>query len=517
MYRYVLNIFIISGSNYIRSALESVGCNNGFEHNFVTLDGIPSDMDTEQDSIIICDDREELMPEINKRKGKTATTVLCSESPASYADFDELWKKPFNEEELRFYFKRLIDRIKLEKDCALNLNYLDSLIDNSPDLVWYKDLKGAHLKVNDSFCRAVNKTKQQIEGRGHYYIWDIQPDEYSKGEYVCLESEEMVINARKTMTFDEMVKTKAGMRQFVTVKTPIFDEFKNIMGTVGLARDVTDINNISRELTLFIDNIPFGIIISDEQDIIRNINLKMEELAGYELKSYIGTETDKGFSDIKEYIEDTPDKKSFVMELPFEGNTKMVEVVKIHITDVFKNHIGYMRIFRDITTERELEEQVIKSANTDFLTGLYNRRYFYEYISKNCMGKPLSIMSIDLDNFKSINDTYGHQTGDEVLMLTAQKLDEGFDSELVVRNGGDEFIVVFKGDDYNRIEEKTKRVLDELNSTYAGDERLKNVSASAGIAATERLEGNVDELLKRSDMALYSVKRGNKGGYCIMR
>lgn len=514
MYKYVLNIFIISDSNYIQSVLEGVGCNEGFEHSFTTFDGIPSAVG--EGSIIICDGKEELMPEINKRKGKTAVTVLCAESPTSYTDFDELWKKPYNKEEIQFYFKRLIDRIKLEKDYALSCNYLDSLIDNSPDLVWFKDLRGAHLKVNDSFCRAVNKTKQQIEGRGHYYIWDIQPDEYSKGEYVCLESEEMVINAQKTMTFDEMVKTKAGMRQFVTVKTPIFDEFNHIMGTVGLARDVTDINNISRELSLFIDNMPFGIIISDEQDIIRNINRKMEELTGYELKSFIGTETDKSYSNIKELIENTPDKKVFILELSLKNGTKIVEVAKIHITDVFKNHIGFMRIFRDITTERTLEEQVIQSANTDFLTGLYNRRYFYDYISKNCMGKPLSIMSVDLDNFKSINDTYGHQMGDEVLIITAKKLKDGFDSELVVRNGGDEFIVVFASADSVCVEEKTKKVLTALNNAFADDKRFANVSASAGIAITPSLDESIDELLKKSDMALYSVKRGNKGGYCIM-
>lgn len=516
MYKYTLNIYIISHSDFIEKAISDVKPSRGFTHSIESCTQLPQAL--EDESIVIIDDDMDMLKQVSKVKGRSCIVVYCADRFIPSDCYDVLWKKPLEEQEVRLYFAYIIDRIKLEKDNLLQKNYVNTLIDNNPDLIWFKDLKGAHLKVNDSFCHAVSKTKQQIEGRGHYYIWDIDPDEYSKGEYVCLESEEMVISAKKTMIFDEQVKTKNGMRQFLTVKSPVFDEYNNIMGTVGQARDVTDINNISRELDLFINNMPFGVIVSDADDVITNINICMERLIGYDLRPEIGEKSKLNMAEIIEVIEDIPGKKVFNIEFSVIENKKIIEVTKLHLTDVFKNHIGYLRIFRDITNEKKLEEQVIHNANTDFLTGLYNRRYFYNYINSNCMGKAVGIMSLDLDNFKSVNDTYGHQVGDDVLIMTARYMNECFNTELTVRNGGDEFIVVFESADRDTIESKVKMMLNSLNTAFADNEKYANVriSASAGIAVTDCLDCSVDELLKKSDMALYSVKRGNKGGYCIV-
>ena len=97
-------------------------------------------------------------------------------------------------------FTRILERFKEREDAVLNHKYLETLIDSLPDLIWFKDARGSHLKINKSFCQAVNKSKDQIEGRGHYYIWDIEPDEYAQGEYICLESEEIVLNKKETLS-----------------------------------------------------------------------------------------------------------------------------------------------------------------------------------------------------------------------------------------------------------------------------------------------------------------------------
>jgi diguanylate cyclase (GGDEF)-like protein len=218
---------------------------------------------------------------------------------------------------------------------------------------------------------------------------------------------------------------------------------------------------------------------------------------------------------IVEVVEDTSDKKVYVMEVELCGEDKILEMTKMHLTDVFKNPIGIIRIFRDITSERKLEMQVIKSANTDFLTGLYNRRYFYDYIKNYCIGAPLGLFSLDLDNFKSINDTYGHQMGDEVLVLIADTLKKNFSDQLVVRNGGDEFIVVVVNADRDEIETMARRAVSELNSACAEREEFSKVTASIGVAVSTRFDGRIDAMLKKSDMALYHVKKTNKGNYCI--
>jgi diguanylate cyclase (GGDEF)-like protein/PAS domain S-box-containing protein len=514
MYQYTLNIYILSDNIYIQNAIEGVKPEERFEHRISTVtayEGAVRDGD-----IFIVDGREELLPEIYSTKRSTAIVVYYGKEPKECSNFDAYWGENISRDMLVFYFTSVLKRIKNVKELKLSRNYLDTLINNTPDLVWFKDKEGAHVKVNDSFCRAVNKTKKQVEGRGHYYIWDLTPEDYSKGEYVCLESEDMVMEKGESMIFDEKVKTKDGMRLFVTTKSPIFDEFHRIMGTVGQAKDVTQLNNISMEMSLFLENMPFGVIVSDNADIITNTNSPMEKLTGRSKDSMLGTTARMDNARVLEMVEDTPDKKVCIMEVELCGESKTLEMTKMHLTDVFKNAMGLIRIFRDITVERRLEMQVIKSANTDFLTGLYNRRYFYDYIKNYCIGAPMGLFSLDLDNFKSVNDTYGHQKGDEVLVLVADVLREVFGKHLVVRNGGDEFIVVVTDAERDEIEALAQSAIARLNAACAEKEEFANVTASIGVAVSPRFDGKVDAMLQKSDMALYSVKKNDKGNYCIV-
>ena len=138
-----------------------------------------------------------------------------------------------------FYVRRLYERLKEEKDAWLVHNYWQTTINMVPDLIWYKDKRGAHLEVNDAFCHVVGKTKDDIRGRGHYYIWDLTEEQYKKGEFVCNESEIEVLTKCKPMRFDEHVLEGKDMRQLSTYKSPLFDLDGQVMGTVGVAHDVT--------------------------------------------------------------------------------------------------------------------------------------------------------------------------------------------------------------------------------------------------------------------------------------
>jgi diguanylate cyclase (GGDEF)-like protein/PAS domain S-box-containing protein len=494
---------------YIQTALQDISPRERFLHRFATVDKYISG-ETKAD-IFIIDGNEDIITELAEDKRDGMWVIYYGKEPVSFDNIDEYWPDTFSERTLSFVFSALLDKVKLKKDFRLHKNYLDTVIDNTPDLVWFKDIKGSHLKVNTSFCKAVNKTKMQVEGRGHYYIWDITPDDYSKGEYVCLESEDMVIEAQKPMVFDENVKTKDGMRLFITTKIPIFDEFQNIMGTCGIAKDITELSNISREMGLFIENMPFGVILSDDDDKILNINTRMENFCGIKRKELIGKKAYYGWERKVDIIEDTPEKLTEMIETKIDGERKILEMTKIHFTDVFKKPMGIMRIFRDVTSEHDLKVQVEHNANTDFLTGLYNRRYFYRYVNTQCIGKPMGIVLLDLDNFKGVNDTYGHKAGDDALVLTAQKLNEAFEGDLIVRNGGDEFIVLIADSDVDRIVNKVRSAVSSLNSVFKERDEFKNVSVSAGISFTEGFSGDVDEILQKSDMAMYSVKRDNKG------
>lgn len=229
MYHYKIEILILSQNDFLYNAVRSMPPLEGFAHQVLLQKEADEAIKTAD--IIICElvDADVLQALQQAKTG--AEVILCAPaalvqqlSGKTYQFLTDIWAQPYGEAFVIFKLKRLFEAIKAVKDRNLYRSYLETAINSIPNLIWFKDVRGAHLKVNDGFCRAVGKTKADVEGRGHYYIWDIKQEEYEQGEYVCLETEEIVLQKRKTCVFDEKVKTKHGMRQFKTYKSPIFDD-----------------------------------------------------------------------------------------------------------------------------------------------------------------------------------------------------------------------------------------------------------------------------------------------------
>ena len=335
--------------------------------------------------------------------------ILCTEDISSLTEgtmdrLYDVWLTPLMPASVNFYFRRLQKQLKDEKDFWLYRNWLDQTIDPLPDLIWFKDIKGAHLKVNDAFCRMVNKTKEDIEGRGHCYIWGLTEEEYEKGEFICLETELEVRRLGRTCVFDEQVKSADGMHQLKTYKTPIFDEEGRIIGTIGVAHDVT--------------------------------------------------------------------------------------------------------------LERAYEQQILEMARQDCLTGLATRWYLQEYVEQNKDEKHITCIYFDLDHFKEVNDTYGHQVGDEALAATAELLQQEFSDGFIARLGGDEFMVVLLGKrGIGNTEARVNAFLARLMDYYWQKATMRHLSISAGIAQTDPAAAkSIDQLIHESDRALYRAK--NAGRAC---
>ena len=438
---------------------------------------------------------------------------LASWTEADYRLVDAVWTEPLGEARIACELERLQREAKLAADLRLTSTYLDTAIDSTYELVWFKDARGSHLKVNDAFCATVAKTKGQVEGRGHYYIWDITPEEYDAGEYVCLESEDETMAAGRTCLFDEQVKTKRGMRQFKTYKTPLFDEDGSVMGTVGVAHDVTDLDNIATELDILINAMPFSMVVEDADGVILNANRETERSFNVEREAMIGTSISVWRRIVfgEELARRRERREDPEFTAVIGGKRKTFAMTKAPIVDVFGNETGLLRIYRDVTNERELEARALSNARTDYLTGLFNRRYFYEYLDERGRSEPLSLIVLDLDDFKAINDAFGHAVGDEALLNTSAILRETFPDCPVIRWGGDEFVVAVFGDrDVEDIRRRADELLARLESESKADARRGPLTGSIGIACTDDPALPIDELIKRSDEALYWAKRAGK-------
>lgn len=159
------------------------------------------------------------------------------------SDIQDIWTMPMSEEEIQFRFLRWQQACKMSKDFWQTNHYLEATIDNSPNLIWYKDKNGIHKKVNNSFCKTVNKTKQQVEGRGHAYIWDVEHDDPA-----CIESENEVMRNKKTCVSEEIIQAGEGKRILTTYKSPLYNIDGEVMGTVGVAIDVTQERAYEQEI-----------------------------------------------------------------------------------------------------------------------------------------------------------------------------------------------------------------------------------------------------------------------------
>lgn len=427
-----------------------------------------------------------------------------------------IWPQPLSDSMLEFYLRQTFLSAQSKKELALTKNFLNTLIDSVPDLIWFKDLRGSHMKVNDAFCRAVGKTKEQCEGRGHYYIWDLEPDEYAKGEYVCLETEEEVIRLNKTCLFEERVKSKNGLRQFKTYKSPLTNECGEMFGTVGIAKDVTDLQNIGQELEVILSSIPFAAMIADVDDSIISVNQKFCD--------YFNVTTDQilhmYYSDVcTKILNTTPvqleNERMTELRYHCDGNQYVFHAQQQAIHDIFGSHFGIFFLCLDVTNEFELQHKLFSSANTDFLTSLYNRRYFYDAIGQKTDIEQISFVCFDLDDFKKVNDTYGHQSGDNALILMAYLLRETFAQQLIARLGGDEFIVAFFGECIPaELEQDIKTFIEHSSAVFHNTKNMEILTLSAGIACNGTNQ-SVDTLLSCADKALYAAKALGKARYTV--
>ncbi|MDE7247081.1 MAG: PAS domain-containing protein, partial [Lachnospiraceae bacterium] len=299
----------------------------------------------------------------------------------------DIWVGPMSDEELRFRFLRWQQTCKMSKDFWQTSQYLEAAINNIPNLIWYKDKDGVHEKVNDSFCRTVNKTKQQVEGQRHAYIWDVEEDDPA-----CIESEHQVMSSEQTLVSEETIKTGDGMRTLTTYKSPLYNLDGSVMGTVGVGIDVTQERAYEQEIvkknqtleTIFA-NIECGVIMHTlDGSQILSVNAMALKILGYEDRKELEQD---GFHLISpSVIEEDRDKLlQGIKTLTKAGDTVNVEYRVRHndgkLLDVMgsiklleKNgELFYQRFLLDCTAQKQQEREnerrqmgLVQALSVDF-------------------------------------------------------------------------------------------------------------------------------------------------------
>lgn len=274
---------------------------------------------------------------------------------------------------------------------------------------------------------------------------------------------------------------------------------------------------------------PNGIVIH-KLGVIRYINpagsnilgfATPEELIGKELLEFIPSYDHQNIQKAWNTIH--KDKKTIgFIEVKWcrLGNKEIdVEVMGMPVT--INGELMIQQFFRDITEKKQAQELIYYMAHHDQLTGLAKRIFFEEKLIEALKGvketeKKLAVMFLDLDEFKKVNDTLGHEVGDLLLIEVTKRLESCIrENATLSRFAGDEFTILLP--DVNKEEEDVikiaKRILESLDSPFLINDNEIKVTTSIGITFNENGDANAKELVKHADMAMYTAKQKGKNTY----
>ena len=195
-----------------------------------------------------------------------------------------------------------------------------------------------------------------------------------------------------------------------------------------------------------------------------------------------------------------------------DGSFAWAEVTMANLLDHPQIH-GYLLVIRDISEQRDLEERHRHRAEHDELTGLANRSAITERVSEMIgVGASPTVLLLDLDGFKAVNDSLGHAVGDELLRAVARRLRaEVRPDDVVGRLGGDEFAIVVSGSPFDAVQ-VAARVVDALDAEFELGARTARCRASVGVASTG---STADDLLRNADLAMYAAKAQGRNRFVV--
>lgn len=208
-------------------------------------------------------------------------------------------------------------------------------------------------------------------------------------------------------------------------------------------------------------------------------------------------------------------KRELRLQKPLGGIT-WVSVSATSTVDDQNKLTGLLIVFTDITDKHNAAERLRQLAHHDTLTGLLNRLHFLdtlgEMIDDSVPGEGIALLSIDLDGFKSVNDSLGHDAGDAVLRTVANRLTDSVGSMgIAARLGGDEFTVALvRGDNESQIQNLAESIIKRIEQPFMVSGSEIHISASIGISTTVRHKLSSEVLIKQSDLALYRAKQLGK-------
>jgi two-component system, chemotaxis family, CheB/CheR fusion protein len=365
-------------------------------------------------------------------------------------------------------------------------------------------------------------------------FFDIQNDYTGKSDFQLLPPDlaaEMwaqgieALRKRGTVSAEHSIHCpNKGKRYLKSIHQPIFDDEGKLTAILIEAQDVTENRRAEEQLRItarVFNQAGEAIVVTDPQGMIQTVNLAFTSITGYTHADAIGKRMSllQSGRHTREFYQSM--WRDLIQEGCWQGEIwnrrrngsiypGWLTINRIDNQQGEAEH--FVAVFSDITQIKDTQHKAEYLATHDALTGLPNRALFHDHL-RHALAQArrkktrVALLFIDLDNFKTINDTLGHDVGDEILKQASGRL-RGLvrDIDTVARLGGDEFTAILLDCDADGADQVSRRIVDELSASFDIAERRLFVSASIGIAFYPDDGTDSAELIKKADSAMYRAK-----------
>lgn len=380
MYHCHIQFYLTGAHNAVFEAIKEFTPLEHFTHSFRESDKPEKEEAALADVVFVNLQKEnagEILQMVSAYRKKEAGLILLVNDgeditlPEELSGIEDIWRLPLADKELEFRFRKWQQDYKLKVDFWQSKQFMDICMNSSPNLIWFKDKDGVHEIVNDSFCKVVNKTKEQVEGQRHAYIWDVEQDDPA-----CIESEKEVMQRRETCVSMEYIRTGDGDRTLTTYKSPLYDWDGSVMGTVGVAVDITkeqayekEILEKNQTLEMLFSTMDCGVMChSIDGSRIISVNQAALKLLDYETQEELEAD---GFDLIARTVmdEDKAKLRESINSLTRAGDSVNVEYRVKHKNGEIRHVLGnikiieesgelyYQRFLLDFTSHKLKDEQ----------------------------------------------------------------------------------------------------------------------------------------------------------------
>lgn len=305
----------------------------------------------------------------------------------------------------------------------------------------------------------------------------------------------------------------------------------SVTGKVYSFRDITEQTHSEATLrvtSLAFEASPYAIFFADAQQVITRVNPQFERLTGLPAARVLGRGAASLFDAPTESELTAQVQLAWQSQAVWDGELSLpcvsrdacaVQLAWVVLRDAagqIEQSIGFVR---DLTQQHAARKRIDELAYSDVLTGLPNRLLLSQRVESALRAaRPgvggFAILVLDLDRFKVINDSLGHDFGDRVLRLVAARLQICLrQSDMLCRLGGDEFVVYVHASDSAAAENVARRMLQEMQQPFSLDGMSFSIQCSIGVALYPQDGVSLDELIKQADSAMYRVKERGRGNY----